>query len=150
MVSELLAPDLIVRLSALSEESVLAYFWLMLRNDAVDRLELLSQLSQVVIQRPLTWDRRAIRREHEQQGGIPLRADVRCFGCLTTERRRYYHHVVEVQHGGSNNSRNIVPLCFRCHHHLHPWLIELNLPTDGFEPTRRIMPRAFGQLERQK
>lgn len=117
--------EIVRRLSALSEDSVLDYFWLMNRQD-VHCLPLLLHLSKVVIARPSDWDRAAIRREHEQRGGLfAPKLDARmCFACWDSQNHRYFHHIVEVQHGGSNQLRNQVPLCFACHQYLHPWLTE--------------------------
>jgi hypothetical protein len=32
------------------------------------------------------------------------------------------HHIIQVQHGGGNDDRNIVPLCDGCHAEVHPWM----------------------------
>jgi hypothetical protein len=32
------------------------------------------------------------------------------------------HHIIQVQHGGGNDNRNIVPLCDGCHAEVHPWM----------------------------
>src|SRR5271157_5851131 len=32
------------------------------------------------------------------------------------------HHVIQVQNGGHNHRRNLVPLCHSCHAEIHPWL----------------------------
>lgn len=116
---------IVERLKAMPEHLILAYFWLMYRKGA-ERLPLLLQLSKVVVERPATWDRAQVRREHEQWvKHRPMVIDTRmCFACGDTGHRHYFHHILEVQHGGSNTGRNLVPLCFACHQYLHPWLTE--------------------------
>lgn len=47
-----------------------------------------------------------------------------CFGCFTRDRMTYWHHVVQVQHGGDNDTRNLVNICHECHRRIHPWLRE--------------------------
>lgn len=135
----------VTRLSALPEHAVLDFFWLMDRGGA-DRHALLLMLSAVVIARPSDWDRACIRREHEQRGSlVRLRLDTtQCFACRARGRRLYFHHILEVQHGGSNATRNQVPLCFSCHQFLHPWLTEDPGGTSsvkGFERLRDVMRR---------
>ena len=41
-----------------------------------------------------------------------------CHGVKATSR----HHIIQVQHGGGNDDRNIVPLCDGCHAEVHPWM----------------------------
>jgi len=116
---------LLKRLGNLPEDRVLDYFWLMDRNGA-PRPWLLEHLGHVVLNRPLDWDRAVIRRQHEsgaRAGTIRLNKRC-CFGCSHGHCALYHHHVIEIQNGGSNASRNIVPLCFDCHKRLHPWLKE--------------------------
>lgn len=132
--------DIVARLSALPEDRVLDYFWLMNRQGA-GPLTLLLQLTHVVIDRPVSWDRAAIRREHERGPG-PLGTRLskhRCFACAGGGNL-YFHHLIEVQNGGSNTLRNRVALCFPCHQYLHPWLTEE--PGDA----RRAVTRGFESL----
>ncbi len=121
----------IERISALPEHFALANFWLMVRNGA-DRPALLQIYTKVVMARPANWNRAAIRREHEQHGhNAILTLDARrCFACDDTQKNLYFHHIIEIQNGGSNHTRNLVPICFPCHQALHPWLTE--------EPPRRV------------
>lgn len=32
------------------------------------------------------------------------------------------HHIIQVQHGGGNDERNMVPICDGCHAEVHPWM----------------------------
>lgn len=133
----------VARLSALPEDSVLDYFWLMSRRGA-GPLTLLLQLTHVVIARPADWDRAAIRREHERGPGPlgPSLSKQRCFACLGSGNL-YFHHIVEVQNGGSNALRNRAALCFPCHQYLHPWLKEepgdAHRTVRGFQSLRSIL-----------
>ena len=144
-------PEITARLCQLPEEQVLHWFWLMERQDA-PRFELLEQLSTVVIQRPDDWDRAAIRREHERNVSAELfkRYDTSaCFSCRVS-RRVYFHHVIEVQNGGSNTWRNLVPICFPCHQVLHPWL-KVEPPSysvHGWESVGDIGRRTLGEIKR--
>lgn len=135
--------EIVRRLEALSEELILTYFWSMRDSDS-DPFALLRQVGAVKVRRPSTWDRKAIRREHET-GVSPSKwyGEKRCFCCRTADRRLYFHHVVEVQNGGSNARRNLVPLCFKCHQALHPWLKDEPAPirTHGLEPVQSVMGR---------
>jgi hypothetical protein len=134
--------DIVKRLSALPEDRALDYFWLMTREGA-NRLVVLLQLGQVVINRPSDWSPAAIRREHEQDGGKSFLDRRYCFVCQATKARLYFHHIVEVHHGGSNVPRNKVPLCFLCHQYLHPWLTEEPPPrhVHGFESIYEMLAR---------
>lgn len=134
-------PDVLRRLCALPEDYVLAYFWDMTRQTD-DRLGVLLLLTRVIVERPAAWDQRAVRREHERGSGFStITIDrKRCFGCFASAGRLYFHHIVEVQHGGSNAPRNLVPLCFACHQYLHPWLKDEPAPNqvNGFESLWQI------------
>ena len=50
---------------------------------------------------------------------MPL-AKTRCFVCGAEASHR--HHIIQLQHGGSNNPRNMVWLCAFHHADVHPWL----------------------------
>lgn len=106
----------VVYVATWTEDQVLGYFWTMV-NAGADRMALLKQLSPVVIQRPDDWDRADQRAAATPKG----RADT-CFSCLTGDRRLYWHHVLAIQHGGSTRYQNLVPICLKCHAHIHPWL----------------------------
>lgn len=150
-VQTLAIDDIVTRLSRLSEGLVLDYFWQM-NSHHEDRTKLLEQLSTVRLQRPATWSARTIRVEFEAAGS-PGRAFSPhltlsrngCFRCRARRRQLYWHHLIEVHHGGSNNPRNFVALCFSCHQHLHPWLKE-ELPgrrrAAGLERLTDIAPEA--------
>jgi hypothetical protein len=142
--SELFDADLVSRLSALPEPHVLNYFWMM-RREGVPALELLAQLSKVRIKRPASWNPAKIRKQHEAGDGMGPADKQQCFGCTATNRRLYSHHIVEVFHGGSNDVRNKVALCFGCHKTLHPWLTEEPPPShvNGFESLYDIAKRVF-------
>lgn len=141
--------DIVARLSRLEEPWILSYFWLLVKKDA-DRRELLELLTHVIVQRPPKWNPAAIRRDHDASiatfgiGGL----ERACFVCRTTARRLYVHHVVEVQHGGSNDPKNRVALCFPCHQHLHPWLETEPVPLKraGWESMSEIGARALAWL----
>lgn len=148
-------PAIVRRLSALSEEYAIAYFW-MVAGRAEDRLNLLLLMTQVVIERPPTWDRAAIRRQHEDQmraRAVSLRRsdaeNLECFSCRNRGVKLYFHHVIEVQNGGSNASRNRVPLCFDCHQYLHPWLKEqTKRDATDFYSVREVAAATAETLER--
>lgn len=140
-------PAILERLSALPEQRVLDYFWMMNRQ-GVPRLWLLSHVGKVVIRRPLDWDRAVVRREHEQaiRAGILRLAATQCFGCMKGGPL-YQHHIIEVQNGGSNDPRNRVALCFDCHKSLHPWLEAPKSTGQGLEHVRDFMVRAIREIE---
>lgn len=106
-------------LTKYSEEEWLDVFYLAVRNDS-DRIESLRKLAGVKLLQPRSDSYDAIR---ASIWGVTfnLRAE-QCFACFTGSRHLYWHHVIQVQHGGSNNARNIVRLCHRCHTDVHPWL----------------------------
>lgn len=108
-----------VHVTRLEEPDVLDYFWAMASSDA-DRVALLQQLAEVAIRRPADWDGGSVR---FGAAGTTARltADA-CFACHTTEKHLYWHHVIQVQHGGSNDPRNLVRVCHACHRAVHPWL----------------------------
>jgi hypothetical protein len=137
----------VVRLSALPEHYVLAYFWMMV-SYGCPKLSLLIELSYVRIERPPEWDPAIIRKEH-QDGSRSWALDKRhCFSC-GTERADHVHHVIQVQYGGSNTARNLVALCFTCHRSVHcPALRETDIWVSQyeFELLRDIAPRVMKGL----
>lgn len=106
-------PELKARLEALPEDRILDFFWLMDRGQT-ERLVNLCWMTQIIVARPDTWNRRAIRRAHEARQGLAVIDRRSCFAC-STQDPLFYHHILEVQHGGSNQVRNQVALCFTCH-----------------------------------
>lgn len=44
----------------------------------------------------------------------------RCMTCGVPCECR--HHVIQIQNGGRNEKKNLVPLCDGCHGQIHPWL----------------------------
>lgn len=146
--------DMIARLQALPENRILDYFWMVYRNgDSVanDTLELLSQMGRVHVLRPVSWNPAVIRKEHER-GARSSYQERKCFACHNTKHRLYSHHVLEVYHGGSNDPRNQVPLCFICHQKLHPWLTVEPEPyrVKGFESLYRIAKRVLHEISGEK
>lgn len=141
------------RLSELGEDHALNYFWLMMR-DGAKPITILGWMSHVKLERPGDWNKAAIRREHELGSG-KLNARISktaCYACQTTERNLYFHHIIEVQNGGSNVVRNLVPLCFACHKVLHPWLTVEPKPTrgGGFVPIKTVMENMFARMRQRK
>jgi 5-methylcytosine-specific restriction endonuclease McrA len=131
-------PAVLKRLASLPEDRILDYFWLMHRRGA-DPMWLLKQMGCLALDKPLDWDGAVVRREHVRavkSGVIRLNRD-RCFGCRQAGQL-YHHHLIEIQNGGSNQIRNLVPLCFVCHKVLHPWLEE-PIPTTGMVQVRHVM-----------
>ena len=43
-----------------------------------------------------------------------------CFVCA--QKTTVRHHIIQLQHGGGNGRRNVIPLCSPCHAAIHPWL----------------------------
>jgi len=43
-----------------------------------------------------------------------------CFVCNKPAQIR--HHIVQLQHGGTNQQKNVIQLCDGCHCEIHPWL----------------------------
>ena len=114
-------PAIVAKLSEIGELAALNYFWLMMREGA-EPMTILAWMSHVVIARPADWDKAAIRQEHELGLGKSSVDRDQCYGCQSTTANLYFHHIIEIQNGGSNAKRNLVPLCFPCHKRLHPWL----------------------------
>jgi hypothetical protein len=140
------------------EDMVLAYFWEAAREWDVDRIALLKQIADVRLERPSDWDRRAIRAQLDMlrdqwRGNQPkspiFQVDMEaCFACLNKERRLYWHHVVTVQHGGSSQPRNIVPLCHVHHQAVHPFLPDSNSVENryGWTQVGHMATRAMARL----
>lgn len=99
----------------ITEEVALDEFWRQMRADA-DKLEWLRAYAELALIRPADWDYTEIRSEFEQLRFSPEP----CFVCHYRKTDR--HHIIQIQHGGSNYARNLVPLCERCHGTVHPWL----------------------------
>lgn len=157
MSTETLTPEEIAaitaRLSTLGEDSALNYFWVMAR-DGADPLMVLGWMSQVVIARPDDWNKATVRQQHER-GFDTFGARIsktHCYGCQTSVKNLYHHHIIEVQNGGSNTPRNLVPLCFACHKVLHPWLTVEPKPTrgGGFVPLHDVMQGMFDRMRMRK
>ena len=88
-----------------------------------DRAAMLRTLADVRVSRPLDWDYAGIRAAFDHDGAAGRLTDP-CFVCLNADRWLYWHHVIQVQNGGSNDTRNLVRLCHRCHKTVHPWLAD--------------------------
>jgi len=43
-----------------------------------------------------------------------------CFACGSSCDHR--HHIIQLQNGGDNHKRNVVPICLPCHTKIHPWM----------------------------
>jgi HNH endonuclease len=43
-----------------------------------------------------------------------------CFVCGRKSEER--HHIIELQNGGINSKKNVIPICHKCHCSIHPWL----------------------------
>jgi len=46
----------------------------------------------------------------------------RCLVCYSRPTIR--HHIISLNNGGINNTKNIIPICSKCHSEIHPWLKE--------------------------
>lgn len=136
---------LVARLVAVGEAYALEYFWLMVHQQAAIG-EMLHLMGRVVLVRPAGWNPAAVRMRYN--AGVRPHFDAGCFWCQTRGRRRYCHHLIEIQHGGSNSWRNLVPLCFVCHQRLHPWLEHEPAPQlmAGFEPVQSIAVRVLEEV----
>jgi len=44
----------------------------------------------------------------------------KCFTCGNNAIEN--HHIIQLKHGGRNEYKNIVSLCYKCHTTIHPWL----------------------------
>lgn len=125
-----------------SEEAALDAFWHGVA-DGADRIDGLKRLASVVVDRPETWDTRAIR--YEELGLTSRLASTQCFACYAADRRLYRHHIIQIQHGGSNLSINQVMICHRCHGLIHPWLPRpTTVENRGFVKIGDWMERAYG------
>jgi len=63
-----------------------------------------------------TWDR--LRRKRLQIDKYT------CQGCGAEATKQNVHHIVPLHSGGSNEIKNLITLCDRCHRQIHPWLDE--------------------------
>lgn len=83
------------------------------------RLDLLRAMGAIKPERG--WEkpekRRREMRKHFTFALIDFPAEAPCFVCGGPWHHR--HHVLNIQHGGGNSRRNIVPLCKPCHHAVH-------------------------------
>lgn len=86
------------------------------------RIRLLKSLSRRVIVRqcPSTYWVKRIREEFEVAKRGIVKLPALCWACERMAQVR--HHVIQIQNGGLNINRNIVPLCCDCHAEVHPWL----------------------------
>lgn len=105
-----------------TEHAVLEAFWLLVMAEQ-DRMELLKQVAATRIRRPRNWSPDDVRKAFVT-GARPRGRASQCFTCYNHDRPRNWHHIVQLQHGGSNDSNNLVSLCELCHSRIHPWLAE--------------------------
>lgn len=104
----------------MTEEIALQRFMRKVREDGPEaRIELLRHYAGLKVDRPADWNPAAVRAEGPENYYAPM-GD--CFACFSRSRRTYWHHVIQVQHGGSNDTRNLVRICHACHQRIHPWL----------------------------
>lgn len=90
----------------------------------------------------------ASRREYDRlrfDGVLARECGSACVNCGTEENIEY-HHVVPLRLGGTNNLRNIVPLCHRCHkaahgsHHMHKYVENPNAGRKPKIPDEEAFP----------
>lgn len=111
------APDVPRETLPISEEEALNEFWRGAWREDVGRLALLKVFAEIAIVRPADWDYAAVRAAGADRR---LSAANGCFVC--GGESSHWHHVIQIQFGGSNYVRNMVPLCAGCHGDVHPWL----------------------------
>lgn len=63
-----------------------------------------------------------------------------CWVCRADATAR--HHIIQVQHGGGNDGRNLVPLCNGCHAEIHHWMDASDHPI--VKEARELDERIFG------
>lgn len=80
----------------------------------------LREYSYRIIQRISDKDLRARRKEFNADATHRLLIGKPCVCCGEEADSR--HHIIELQYGGSNSPKNIVPICSKCHSKVHPWL----------------------------
>jgi len=83
-----------------------------------DRLAFLIKWSVVRVEHRKGYKRR--RRSPKYSRNWRLAIVSPCWVCGTRSTAR--HHIIQVQHGGGNDCRNIVPICDGCHAEVHPWM----------------------------
>tara|TARA_B100000749_G_scaffold257283_1_gene226519 strand:- start:980 stop:1393 length:414 start_codon:yes stop_codon:yes gene_type:complete len=44
-----------------------------------------------------------------------------CFVCGEPDVTQR-HHIIQIQNGGRNCKRNVIPICNKCHSRIHPWM----------------------------
>jgi 5-methylcytosine-specific restriction endonuclease McrA len=44
-----------------------------------------------------------------------------CFVC-GDKGLMHRHHIIQLQHGGKNDKRNVIPICPQCHSKIHHWM----------------------------
>lgn len=102
---------------------LLVAFWSRLNDlhQQDDIIKLLKEYSEIKIYvknsfKPPKVIRASFHREkrHKRLFGQP------CIVCKSKASQR--HHIIQVQHGGRNDKRNVVPICKDCHCKIHPWL----------------------------
>jgi len=113
-----------------------------------DRLAALKRFAEIAIARDSDWDQAAVRAAASKGSLFASQ----CFVCRRDGRSFHWHHVIQIQHGGSNLARNLVPLCEDCHAAIHPWLPRGTGRTTagGWTSIGGLTPSAHALLERQK
>lgn len=88
-----------------------------------EKLQLLREMAEIVIpykkQQTLT-ERREKYNEVKDERFRKTRIGSSCWVCRGKPQVR--HHIIQLQNGGINSRKNIVPLCHGCHAEIHPWL----------------------------
>lgn len=118
----------------LEEHEVLNEFWGEVSVAGADRIAILRLFAELAIVRPDDWDYAEVRAQSAEHTLLLEQ----CFACRSGDRLVHAHHVVQVQHGGSNTSRNRVALCNLCHAAIHPWMPEQPPDRDGMESLGNI------------
>lgn len=86
------------------------------------KLKSLIRMADVVIpfksQQSLSVRRKNFQKVKERRcsihdGGI-------CFVCGKPATER--HHIIQLQNGGINSKKNVIPICRPCHCKIHPWM----------------------------
>lgn len=96
-------------------DEAIRVFWVKIKGKEVNRLALLKEMSSVKVIKKN--DLLFIRQRFNMKN---MKRDKHCFSCSKPSHIK--HHIILLNHGGNNQTGNIVSLCNKCHNYIHPWL----------------------------
>lgn len=116
-------------------------FWKLAETD--NRLKLLKQYTNITVLNEIPLETR--RNEYKNTKATRCKS---CFICNAIPYER--HHIIQLRNGGTNDKRNMIALCTKCHDKIHPWLKAKRIPINDTNKVTKFKPKITKPLSSKK